>query len=552
MNDLLLSPLGPVLILVAGSIVLRIVASPRRASVLAVLILLPLGLTLAWLLRVQTTGATALEGAWWPLVTPQLQVGWAIDGWNWLALALVVLVGACAMLLTWLMPGKRSGAFHGLSMLLLASAAVTVVSDNLLTLSAAWVATDIVLVARARGSKPEISEAPFWLEVVGSLMMMVAIGITSLPAATASLATASLPVETLALLMVAAAVRMAAYPLHLWLVPHSVPRDRGTQLLITGVGLATGAWLVGRGYSIGTASWIANPIWPPLLAVAVLGAGIAAWAGSRHDRLAMLGSGRATWLLLMLALAPAAGGREALGWGLVSVILGLMLLAVGQSINEQWHWRLPLLIAALTLAGVPLSTGMPARALVQPPNLLLTFLLGMANGLAVACVFMNWNPVLASDSTTSLPGRGSTTLLIAGHVNWPVLRLLLALGIALVPSLLWGFVPGRLAESAGFGLIFSLGELLRQLGVVRLLEPFAVLAIGAGLAQVLRQPETHPELWRIRLARLTGVSWALDGLRWLAKWLELGWRNVVGIFEGEGYLGWIVLLLVLAWLVIRV
>ena len=196
MNDLLLSPLGPALILLAGSILLRIVASPRRASVLALLTLVPLGLAIAWLLRAQTAGVTTWQLTWWPLVTPQLQVVWALDGWNWLALVLLVLVGACAVLLTWRLPGKRAGAFHGLSMLLLAAAALTVVSDSLLALSAAWVATDIVLVARARGGRPETAAAPFWLEVVSSLLVMVAIGITSLPAATASLATAPLPAET--------------------------------------------------------------------------------------------------------------------------------------------------------------------------------------------------------------------------------------------------------------------------------------------------------------------------------------------------------------------
>ena len=131
-------------------------------------------------------------------------------------------------------------------------------------------------------------------------------------------------------------------------------------------------------------------------------------------------------------------------------------------------------------------------------------------------------------------------------------RLLLALGLAVVPSLLWGLQPSRLAQSVGFGTTLSLGELFQRLGVVGLLEPFVVLALGAGLAQVLRQPETHPELWRTRLVTVTGLSWALDGLRWLAKWVELGWRNAVGVVEGEGYLGWIVLFLVLAWLVIRI
>ena len=475
-----------------------------------------------------------------------------MDGWNWLALVMVVLVGSCAVLLTWRLPGKRAGAFHGLSLLFLAAAAITVVSDSLLSLSAAWVATDIVLVARARGGRPQAAAAPFWLEVSGSLLVMVAIGITSLPAATASLATAPLPAEALALLLLAAAIRMAAYPLHLWLAPSGVPRDRGTQLLINGVGLATGAWLLGRCYSLGAGYWLNNPIWPPLLAVAVLAASLAAWSGNRRDRLAMLGSGRATWLWFLLALAPAAAGRDTLGWGMVSVLLGLMLLAVGQSINEQWRWRPPLVVAALTLAGVPLTTGMPARALVGPGNLLLEFLLVIASSLTVACVFLSWNP--ARDSEAADPSsRASTAVWLAGgHVNWPVFRLLLALGVALVPSLLWGLQPTRLAESAGFVPVLSLGQLLQRLGFVRLIESFVVVALAVGLAQALRQPENHPELWRARLATVTGLGWALEGLRWIAKWGEIGWRNALGVVEGEGYLGWIFLFLVLAWLIIRI
>ena len=552
MNDLLYSPLGPALILLAGSILLRIVASPRRPLVLALLTLVPLGLTIALLLRVQTAGVVTWQSTWWPLVTPQIQVVWALDGWNWLALVLMVLVGVCAVLLTWRLPGKRVGAFHGLSLLLLAAAALTVVSDSLLALSAAWVATDIVLVARARGGRPQAAAAPFWLEVTGSLLVMVAIGITSLPAATASLATAPLSAEALALLLIAAAVRMAAYPLHLWLAPSGVPRDRGTQLLINGVGLATGAWLLGRCYSLGAAYWLANSIWPPLLAVAVLAAGLAAWAGSRRDRLAMVGSGRAVWLWFLLAIAPAAVGRETLGWGMVSVLLGLMLFTVGQAINEQWRWRLPLAVAALTLAGVPLTTGMPVLALTGPVNLLLMFLLIVANGLTVACVFLSWNPPPDPDAADP-PSRASRAGRLAeGRINWPMFRLLLALALALVPSLLWGLQPSRLAESAGFRMVLSLGQLLKQLGVVGLMESLAVVALGVGLTQALRQPQNRPELWRTRLASVTGLSWALQGLGWLAKWGEIGWRNALGVVEGEGYLGWIVLFLVLAWLIIRI
>ena len=89
--------------------------------------------------------------------------------------------------------------------LLLAAAAVTVVSDNLLALSGIWVATDVLLVARARGSSPVAGSAPTGLVASGSLLMLLAIGITSLDVASTSLAAADLPPETLALLLLAAA-----------------------------------------------------------------------------------------------------------------------------------------------------------------------------------------------------------------------------------------------------------------------------------------------------------------------------------------------------------
>ena len=100
--------------------------------------------------------------------------------------------------------------------------------------------------------------------------------------------------------------------------------------------------------------------------------------------------------------------------------------------------------------------------------------------------------------------------------------------------------------------VLSLGQLLQSLGLVRLIGSFVVVALAIGLAQALRQPENHPELWRTRLATVTGLSWALQGLRWMAKWGEIGWRNALGVVEGEGYLGWIALFLVLAWFIIQI
>lgn len=547
MNELLRSPLGPALILLLAAVLLRVVSSPRRSYVLAILTLAPLSAAFVLLMVLSSSGVAVRELIWWPLVVPPVRVLWALDGWNWLALILLLILGGCAVLLTWRLPGKRSGAFHGLSFALLGAAALTVVSDNLLALSGAWVATDILLVARVRGSRAQVNPAPVWLEVAGSLLMLVAIGITSINVATTTLATARLPDETMALLLVIAGLRMAAYPLHVWLAPSGFERDRGTQLLINGLGLVTGAWLLGRVFSLGAGAWLSNPVWPPLLVALALIAGLVAWSGSQRDRLAMLSSGRATWLWLVVALTPIAAGRDALGWALVSVVLGLSLVAVGQTINEQWRWRLPLVLAAITLAGVPLTTGMPPRAWIEPSNLALWLFIVVADGLAVASAFDEWRqPQPAKPAAVMLasPLRGAP-------INWPLVRLLTALGLAMVPNLLWGLQPTSLAASAGFNAAPSFWQLLAQFGLSQVIAVGLALALGVSLYQLAQQPDAALKRGRKRLAAVGGLTWALDGIHWLLFWTAAVWRNALLIVEGEGYLGWIVILLLLALLVVQ-
>lgn len=543
MNDLLRSPLGPAIVLLFASALLRVVASPRRA--LALLTITPLVASFVLVMTLRSSGMVVRNLVWWPLVTAPVQVLWALDGWNWLALILLLIVGGTAVLLTWQSPGKRSGAYHGMSFALLGAAALTLVSDNLLALSGAWVATDILLVARARGSRAKGNTAPVWLEVAGSLLMLLAIGITSIGVATTTLAAARLPAEAMALLLLVAALRMAAYPLHLWLTPASAGRDRGTQLLINGLGLVTGGWLMGRVFVLGAGAWFTNPLWLPILVFLTLLAGLAAWTSRERDRLALLSSGRATWLWVVLALAPTAYARDALGWAMTGVVLGLAVLAVGQAINEEWRWRIPVTLAALTLAGLPLMAGMPARALVETPHLALLFLLVVADGLAVATVLASWQSAPPASPPPAPAGQPGRQL-----INWPVFRLLIALGLVMVPNLLWGLQPTRLAVQASFGSVLSLVDLLRQLGILQLLAIIAALALGFGFNQATQQPNSPFKHWQRRLSAAAGLGWILAGLGWLMRWVELAWRNTLLVVEGEGYLGWIALVLLLALLVI--
>ena len=546
MNHLLLSPVGPALLLLFASILLRIIASPRRSSTLALLTLLPLIVTLALLLVLRNApGGQVLQTTWWPAVVQPLPVLWALDGWNWISLVLLTLLTGTAVLLTWRSPGKRAGAVHGLSFLFAAAAALTIVSDNLLALSGAWVATDITLLAvgRARGRDPRPNIAPIWLEVTSSMLVMVAIGITSFRQASASLAAAPLPPETIALLLLAAAIRMAAYPWQLWLAPNAVERDRGLQLLISGGGLITGAWLLGRLASLGATSLLADPVWIPVLTALMLAAGLAAWLSSGRDRFPMLGSARGAWMWLVVAAAPAAMSRDALGWALVGTVLSLMLLAVGSAIREHWGWRLPLLLAAFAMAGIPLTAGMVAYALVKPANLAIYLLWLVANGLAVACIF------LASQRSNRPDPRGSAHAAEPARLNWPVIRLLSALAICLVPIALWGIQPAAFARSAGFGVTPSLFESLRLLGFFSLLATVIVVVLGWGFAQVLRLGSTSTLTWQKRSGYVFGLAWLLHAGRWLWTWIEIGGRTAFHIVEGEGYLGWVILVAVAAWLI---
>lgn len=545
MNGLLLSPLGPALLLLTASILLRIVASPRRSSVLALLTMLPLALAMALLLALRNApGGLALQTAWWPVVTPPLDMRWAIDGWNWINLVLLVLATAAAILITWRAPGKRAGAVHGINMLFAAAAALTLVSDNLLALSGVWVATDIALMAMARGRGVQPSNAaPVWLEVTSSLLVMVAIGITGMRVATATLASAPLPPETVALLLLAAAIRMAAYPMHLWVAPNSVPRDSGTQLLLNAGGLITGGWLLGRLVTLGAATWLADPVWVPLLTLLTLAGGLAAWLARRGDRFALLVAARGSWLWLAAAAAPAAVSQNALGWALAGVVLSLMLLAVGAAIRDHWNWRLPLTLAAVTMAGFPFTAGMPAYALAGSGNAVLFLLWLAASGLALACVFLERRQAAAVAPRASQPPAQPARL------NWPMIRLLGALAICLIPILLWGLQPTAFSRSAGFGISLSFFDLLGRLGVFGLLSVAGALALGWGLARALDYQSDTALAWQSQVGYVTGLAWLLHAGRWLFAWIEIGGRTAFRIVEGEGYLGWVLLALIAAWLI---
>lgn len=543
-------------------VLLRLAPQVRRSSLLAAMMLAPSLAALALLLRLRLLQVPDLTATWSPLVIPPLQLRWSLDGWNWLALLLLTVVGLCAVLLTWRLPGPRTGAFHGLSLLLLSSAALAVVSGNLLTLSGAWIASDVLLVARAREPRVPQGAVQGGLVAAGSLLFTLAIYITDAAGVTAPLANAPLPTEAAVLLGLAAALRMAVYPLHQWLMgSQGTARTLGTELLLCGASLVTGGWLLGRLHEAEAGRFLVASFWPPLLVFLALVAGLAAWAMREADCLVLLTSSRGGWLWLVLAMAAPGLGRDALGWGLVTAVLSIALFAVGQVLYIQWGWRLPLFLSVGLLVGGPLLAGLPVRALAPAQGLPLWLLLVAADALVVATVLAPlYRPRAVANEGPRQPAAGrppwspAPSLVFspsgsASWMNWPLVRLLVAFGLLAVPAFVWGLRPELLAQLAGFGVSLTLVEALRVTPLAQWLAMALVLALAFGLAWAAAQPELTRG--RGQLGAFLRLDWALDAGLNLLTWLGNVVRMLLRTVEGEGYLGWMALLALLIWLLAR-
>lgn len=562
MNDLLFSPVGPALVLFATGVLLRLLPRVQRSSVLAAVLLAPLMATLLLLVRLRLLQAPDLTAVWWPLVTAPLQLRWSLDGWNWLALLLLTIVGLCAVLLTWRLPGPRSSSFHGLSLLLLSSAALTVASGNVFTLSGAWIAGDALLIARAREPRAPEGAVRGGLVAVGSLLITLAVYITNAAGITAPWSVSSLPAEAVILLSLAAALRMAVYPLHQWLMPSQGARTQGTQLLLGGVALVTGGWLLGRLYTLSAGTLLAAPFWPPLLATLTLAAALAAWASAEGDDLTLLIASRSGWLGLIVALAAPGLGRDALGWGLVAAVLGIALFVVGRILYLQWGWRLPLALSVGLVAGLPFLAGFPARALAPSQGALLWVLLALSDGLVLAVMlrplFQSRAPTSAgplravaerfpfSSASSALSAVAAPNVALAPF-NWPFVRLVVAFGLLAVPMFIWGLRPNSLAQLAGFDAALSLAEALRVAPASQWLATVVGLALGVGLTWTAAQPELTRG--RQQLAAILHLDWGLDAALRVFTWAGSMVRLWLRVVEGEGYLGWVALLALLIWLI---
>ena len=530
--DLIRSPLALALVLLLGAlaelIVGRRLRQPGWLTGLALFFVAAAGLL--WLGLPLQPEVPVYSQPWQPLLQSGANLLWVGDGWNWYISGLILLLGGIGILLELnnakLPEGARAGGrsyIHtnlAIHLSVLAGALLFVGSGNLLTAILMWVVMDSFILIRsalrndnrsAAGqltSQPQQSHAK-GLSLIGALLLLFAL----LPAGPAGpgqpLQGGVLPLETVALMLVAAAIRAGIYPFHLWLLPaNRTEVNLSERLLDHMVPVLSGLWLMGWTVGLGAEFILLRVEVLAVLALALLGSAVTAWTAPDQPSYS-------TYVLVTSAgVAALAGalavnqGPSALIWPTTVFALGGGLWLVGTQVWRAMGWQIPVSVGALALAGVPFTPGFLmqpslARLLVAGGIFLLLFLLYViAQSMLIATMLRSWE-----GNWRAPAGKSDAAALV---------RLMLAavaLGLALAIA---GFLPDSVAMLAG--LPDAIPPMLGTPSIVVAEAPVWItlalpLLLGVGLVWL------RPRVWP-QLGDLPAGVYSLTSLEWL---FELFW-----------------------------
>ncbi len=510
---IVLSPLTPILVLLWGALIISIlsrVLPPVGGEILAFLTLV---IAASALLLLRGTGAAISPPA------GSFGLAYRVEAPAWLLALVFFLLG-----IAWL--GRlESHSLHRAAQLgLLAAGLSFVFAADLLTLYLSWGLLDVAL---------------FFLIVSGEghhsiagrvLMVNYLAGLALLGATVLAGQNLSLPLKSLSdpVLVLALAVRAGLYPLHLGLPlrgrsGYVIPATAGLYLLTR----SQGPWS-GPMTTIGTIAFVVG---------AVL-----AWGGRDIRRvLPFVALGRIGFICALAGRPPQtsqAGMGMAALWAMINFALCLALLDL--TTEEQWTtglWARVLPgLAVISLIGLPLTAGFVGRWFFYGGDLLFVNLL--AEVVFCAALLKAWlHP----------PEEAPV---IEGIV--PQITHLAGAGLLALPLLLLGLHPPLLllaaAWPAGYGSLVSWPELWSSTGPARWAALLLPLLGGYLLYRfrpgpiVFRDPEIF---WRA-VERVFRLEWLYHLLGRIVLGLGRVVRAVAWVIEGEHYLGWAILLAIVA------
>jgi hypothetical protein len=219
---------------------------------------------------------------------------------------------------------------------------------------------------------------------------------------------------------------------------------------------------------------------------------------------------------------------------------------VGDQVWRSWGWQIPVSFGALALAGVPFTPGFLtqpalARLLQLGPIFLLIFVtFALAQSIQIAAMLRSWS-IDAPPKQDSLRSGRTQRLLVA----------VLALAI---PLAIIGFYPRATAEMAG--IFQTIAPTLGNPPIVVAEWPIwvtLVVPLGAGIALVSFQPPLWRQAgpWPNRIGRVTRLQWLFRLGWWGVSRISEGWGSALRTIEGAGYVGWVLVFGLTAFLLFR-
>jgi hypothetical protein len=233
-------------------------------------------------------------------------------------------------------------------------------------------------------------------------------------------------------------------------------------------------------------------------------------------------------------------------WPTTAFALGGGLWLVGDQVWQTWGWQIPVSVGALALAGVPFTPGFLtqpslARLLTEGPVFLLLFVgLVLAQSIQVAAMLRSWSPNAQGGEETF---RSGVTI-----------RLLIGVVALAIPLAVVGFFPEATAslvslENAIPPMLGNPPSVIAEWPVL----VTAALPLAVGILLVSNQPVLWAQLgpWPRRISQLTRLQWLFRFTWWGMNQVSAGWAGVLQVVEGAGYMGWVLVLFLMIFLLIR-
>jgi hypothetical protein len=283
-----------------------------------------------------------------------------------------------------------------------------------------------------------------------------------------------------------------------------------------------------------------------LLILSLGGSALAAWSAGdqpNHTTFVLITSAGLAALSGALAFRS---GPVGLIWPTTAFALGGGLWLVGDQVWQTWGWQIPVSVGSLALAGVPFTPGFLtqpslARLLTEGPIFMLLFIgLVLAQSIQIAAMLRSW----------SASAQGGEENFRSGVA----LRLLVSVVALAIPLAVVGFFPAATASLAE--LEDPIPPMLGNPPSVIAEWPVLVtvaLPLAIGILLVSNHSVLWAQLgaWPQRISRVTRLQWLFRLSWWGMSQLSAWWSGVLQVVEGAGYMGWVLVLFLMIFLLIR-